>query len=294
MHLDPERYQYFFEKFLRNEMKSPELEAFQARLQQDPAFFIEFERYKSNREEILARELQEYETPIIPPRKPQSWGWLYLIVSVLLLVLLVDYYINQKYADELELNRKSIAETIGIIPRQEPEPSPEPDKPKRKEQRKEKQSDTLVLDEDSLFAIAEMELIKVRETDFQANVQEDILLADSLFSSIAFGVWEERLQSLNIKSDSMPTDTAVLNPVLRGLFKKSTPKAKGLFVEYWVSPVHFTGYRYNGKKLILYGVKPELPLYFLYSDLGATHALITQHFLIPLVNDQQYHKLPIR
>jgi hypothetical protein len=156
----------------------------------------------------------------------KSWGWLYLIVSVLLLVLLVDYYINQKYADELELNRKSIAETIGIIPRQEPEPSPEPEKPKRKEQRKEKQSDTLVLDEDSLFAIAEMELIKVRETDFQANVQEDILLADSLFSSIAFGVWEERLQSLNIKSDSMPTDTAVLNPILRGLFKKINPKSQ--------------------------------------------------------------------
>lgn len=292
MHLDPERYQYYFEKFLRNEMKSPELEAFESRLQQDPAFFIEFERYKTNRQEILNRELQEYEFPIVPPKKPQSWGWLYLVVSVLLLVLLVDYYINQKYSDELALHRKSLVETIGIIPESESVKAKEAPKQRFKVVQKEKR-DSLFQRDDSLYD-AELELAKVRETDFIENSKEDVLLADSLFSSIAFSSWEEKLQSINIQPDSLPTDSAILNPILRGLFKKNAPKAKGIFVEFWSSNSKFTGYKYTGKKLVLYGVNPESPIFFLYSDLVSTHAIILQQMLIPLVIDQQYHKLPIK
>ncbi|MFY8022006.1 MAG: hypothetical protein ACOVP1_12440, partial [Bacteroidia bacterium] len=172
MHLEPEKYQYFFEKYIRQALNPDDKEAFEKRLIEDAEFALEFERYKNNREVILKRELDEYEQPIISTDAPKNWGWVYLIISILGFVLILDYYINTNYDNALAEKRKSFLNKINIF-----KSEPEPEQPtnqssvKGNTEKSIKEShrlpeDSLLLDSNELFLRAEQEL------DQQLNAEE--------------------------------------------------------------------------------------------------------------------------
>ncbi len=122
MHFEHDKHQYFFEKFLRNEMHEEELESFKAKLAANEKFKNDFDFYVSNRKTILEEELAEYDEAEILLHKPQKWGWFYAILSVLCLVLLVDYYISSSYDETIAASqrRKPLIERINFFKSESP------------------------------------------------------------------------------------------------------------------------------------------------------------------------------
>lgn len=302
MHLEPEKYQYFFEKYIRQVLKPEDKEAFEKRLMEDPEFALEFERYKNNRDIILKRELDEYEQPIISTEAPKNWGWVYLIISILGFVLVLDYYINTNYDNALAEKRKSFLNKINIFKSEpEPEQSLTPSNQKENTEKSIKEihslpEDSLFLDSNELYARAEQELDEQLNSGTQSEpdqmpIQQEQMLADSLFQTYSLQTWDAKLKALSIETDSVLGDSAIFVLTQKSILRKTAAKAKPLFVEYWLSPVNFMGYRYNGRKLIIYGLEPDDFIMFLYSDLSSSHSMVYKQIIIPLISDSQFHKL---
>lgn len=300
MHLEPEKYQYFFEKYLRQVLNSEDKTAFEKRLLEDAEFALEFERYKANREVILKRELDEYEKPFISTERPKNWGWVYLIISIFGFVLVLDYYINTNYDNALAEQRNKLLNTINIFKR-----NPEPINTTSQNQvsnsvtklNKEKiefDVDSMELDSNTLFMNAEEQLSQIQETPDRMPLQEEQMIADSLFQSYSQQNWEDKMKALSIETDSVLSDSAIFVLTQKSILRRFNPKSKPLFVEFWMSPVNFVGYKYNGRKIILYGLEPLSMIMFLYSDLSSSHSMVYKQIIIPLISDQQFHKLNLK
>ncbi len=300
MHLEPEKYQYIFEKYLRGGLKADEVSTFLERLENDAEFALEFERYKTNRDFILKRELEEYEKPLITTTAPKNWGWVYLIISIFGFVLILDYYINTNYDNALAERRKAFLNRINIF-KKSPEPKVDSVNFQQKTNPTKSQSeifslpqDSMELDTEELFnksdELLNAQLNPIEEPE-KMPIQKDEMLADSLFGSFSQLIWDEKIKALSNATDSVLTDSAIFVLTQKSIQRRTNSKSKPLFVEFWQSPVKFTGYRYNGRKLIIYGIDPNYNLMFLYNDLSSTHSLIYKQVLLPLISDQQFHKL---
>jgi hypothetical protein len=300
MHLEPEKYQYIFEKYLRGSLKTEEVTTFLERLESDAEFALEFERYKANRDFILKRELEEYEKPFITSDAPKNWGWVYLIISIFGIVLILDYYINANYDNALAEKRKSFLNRINIF-KKSPEPKVDTINFEQKTNPTKSQIEIFSLPQDSMELDTEELFIKSDELlNAQLNpidepekmpIQQEEMLSDSIFISYSQQIWDEKIKALSTATDSVLTDSAIFVLTQKSIQRRSNSKSKPLFVEFWQSPVKFTGYSYNGRKLIIYGLDPNYNLMFLYNDLSSTHSLIYKQVLLPLISDQQFHKL---
>ncbi|MBC7384350.1 MAG: hypothetical protein H7296_15395 [Bacteroidia bacterium] len=297
MHFEHEKHQYFFEKFLRNEMRGQELAAFHQKLNENERFRKDFDFYVIHRKNILEEELAEYDKNEILFKKPQKWGWFYAIISVLGLVLIIDYYLSINYDKTIDtaVRRKPLIERINFFSTEEIMPEPKETEKAFKENKIEKpltknySTEPEILDSTQLFAEAEAQLEKYIQNN--NIIQSDYFLMDSLMWVFDGIVTKERIVALNMQTDSILDDSSLQMLAFKSLYGKPKASQKQLFVEYWKSPIHFRGYRFSGKKLLLFGFETDAPLFFSFDEPAGTYYLFMMDKAYSLFSDNQFHKI---
>lgn len=248
-----DKHLYFFEKFIRNEMNEDEKLAFENRLKIDVPFQNDFELYISNRKVILEQELAEYNKPIIP-KKSNGYRWLYVIVSILCLVLIIDYYTNKKYEESIS-QKSSVIDKINIFKKLNdkinsynknadatPDESEDKVSPISKTSVHKTITDTITTNK----------LGEISEDIEEANA--DVMLFDTLLTVIEFDAFKEKQKNLLLDTDSLITDSMSSAIALRTIIKNpAKAKQQQVYLEFWQSPEDYAGYTFNGKKLILFG-----------------------------------------
>lgn len=298
MQFEHDKHQYYFEKYIRNEMKPDERAIFEQKLQSDTKLKQAFEFYRNNRLKIIEEELKEYQedltTIIHPPKKPEKWGWLYLSISVLGLVLIADYFIGLKYRQEIhDKPRKSIIERINIFDDKKEivnQSDEKLDQPKKEIKNTPAETNLMVANEDSLTTLLnefKQQLTEFKQENIASNLNEDVLLFDSIFGVLNENLFYQRMHDLTVSTDSVLTDSAIIMLTLKSMLRKPE---RMLFTEFWKSPVNFKGYRFSGKKIQIYGITPQIPCYFLYDAFQNKHYLINGKLRYELVQDNYFHK----
>ncbi|MEI6881138.1 MAG: hypothetical protein WCK82_07405 [Bacteroidota bacterium] len=253
-----DKHLYFFEKFIRNEMSEDEKLAFENRLKTDEPFHKDFDLYISNRNVILEQELAEYNKPIIPI-KTNGYRWLYVIVSLLCLVLIIDYYANKKYEESINPQSsvidkinifKKLNDKINSYNKNAESSSVEPEE-------NTSQSPKIYIRKSSEDTISFEKTGEISEDIEEANA--DVMLFDTLLTVIDFEAFKEKQKKLLLDTDSLITDSMSSAIALRSMIKNPVKaKQQQVYVEYWQSPEDYAGYTFNGKKLILFGhQKPD-------------------------------------
>lgn len=112
--------------------------------------------------------------------------------------------------------------------------------------------------------------------------ENDVFLTDS-FVLIHDKAYIQML--LSAKKANM--DTALADSVITIPKAKNKDKNNQLFVEFWQSPVQYRGYRFNGKKLILYGIEHPYEIY-VYKDDNVIY-LLHPFGQTPLIQQPNFH-----
>lgn len=284
MHFSHDKHQYYFEKYLRNEMKGEELQLFEAKLKSDDTLQSSFEFYLKNRKEIVAEELAEYDEPELMKRKPQKWGWLLAVFSALALVLIVDFYLANFYQEQQANERKPLIEKINVfrgLPRSEVTASNEQVSVKEKSSKI--VPDVYSENEDSLHFALDAQLQK-QLNNGELNLEGDYFVIDSLFKVLENAQLNERIKQLREGLDTLHVDSSLEEMVRQSFFENPHLITRQLLVEYWDSPIHIRGYLFNGKKLLLYGLDLNETIYLTYSLKNRSYYLI--------IDNQSYYIFP--
>jgi hypothetical protein len=253
-----DKHLYFFEKFIRNEMSEDEKLAFENRLTSDEPFQKDFELYISNRNVILKQELAEYSKPIIP-QKTNGYRWLYVIVSILCLVLIIDYYANKKFEESLT-RQSSVIDKINIFKKLNDKINSynkNAESVSTESEEKVTNPSKIINHKEVADTISYIENGVISEDIEEANA--DVMLFDTLLTVIDFEAFKEKQKNLLLDTDSLITDSMSSAIALRSMIKNPVKaKQQQVYVEYWQSPEDYAGYTFNGKKLILFGhQKPD-------------------------------------
>jgi hypothetical protein len=253
-----DKHLYFFEKFIRNEMSEDEKLAFENRLKTDEPFHKDFDLYISNRNVILEQELAEYNKPIIPI-KTNGYRWLYVIVSLLCLVLIIDYYANKKYEESIN-PQSSVIDKINIFKKLNDKINSynkNAESSSVESEENTSQSPKTYIRKSSEDTISFEKTGEISEDIEEANA--DVMLFDTLLTVIDFEAFKEKQKKLLLDTDSLITDSMSIAIALRSMIKNPVKaKQQQVYVEYWQSPEDYAGYTFNGKKLILFGhQKPD-------------------------------------
>ena len=281
MQFSHDKHQYYFEKYLRNEMKGEELALFENKLQTDSLFQESFEYYKKNRTEIVAEELAEYDEPEIMKKKPQSWGWVLAIFSLLALVLMIDFYASNFYQEQQRSSRKPLIDKINVFknfPKRDVEGSE--DLGLKSEKYKKPNLGLDEQNEDSALS----NMTGKMEQDQSWIIEGDYFVFDSLFKVLENIQLSERINLLKNGIDTLQTDTTLEELARISFFSNPHLIARQLLVEYWDSPIHIRGYIFNGKKILLYGLDATANIYLTYSEVNKSYTII--------INKQAYYLFP--
>lgn len=293
MNIQHDKHQYFFEKFLRNEMKPEEAKLFKLRLENDLAFREDFEFYFRNRQTILEDGLAEYDEPELLIKKPERWGWLYAAISILCIVLIVDYFLSVKYNQKLNSSkqRTTLIERLNIFKGKRPILTPN--------------NSGLTINRDSIILAnktvktnldnklnpsVEGETIPYLEDDHDA-IKGDYFVSDTLFGVIEKEEVDSKLGKLRVQTDSLFVDSLLEVLAIKEILKSEIPLKRQLLVEYWDSELHFRGYIFDGKKLLLYDLDKLLGLVLTYDEQGKVYHLYINFREYHLFNDGKLHKL---
>jgi hypothetical protein len=103
----------------------------------------------------------------------------------------------------------------------------------------------------------------------------------------------ERLNKLKVQTDSLISDTTLQELVMQSFFMKPNQIARQLLVEYWDSPLHFRGYVFDGKKILVYDIKVNDVFYLSFSEANNSYYLIIKNRAYYLFPDKQFHNLGI-
>jgi hypothetical protein len=291
MHFSHDKHQYYFEKYLRNEMRGEELASFEEKLLEDTELKKNFDFYLANRTEIVAEELAEYDEPEIMKKKPQRWGWLLASFSLLALVLIIDFYFTTSYQEQQQATRKPLIEKINVfkgLPRQESSNSVELNV--KEVQQKKMIPETYSENEDSIYGILDAQL----NTHFNGNdltILGDYFVSDSLFKVLENNQLNERIKQLHGGIDTLQTDTSLEELARQSFFANPHLIPRQLLVEYWDSPIHIRGYLFNGKKILVYGLDPNEIIYLTYSEKNKSYYLIINKQAYYLFSNGMFQKL---
>jgi hypothetical protein len=232
-------------------------------LLEDEAFRADFDYYTANRKSILDEELLEYDEPEILLRKPQKWGWVYAILSVLCLVLIVDYFLTARYSESVqaEKKRKPFIERFNVFKTKDVDNlviEKTEEKPKTKQKLELVEADTMLGS-----GIFDKEIEPYLERD-RMGVKGDYFVLDSLFYVFEKADIQKKMNELKTQSANEVADSILALMIVKASFKTLGIPKRQLLVEFWDSPLHFRGYLFNGKKLVLYdlGFADELVLVF--------------------------------
>lgn len=293
MQFSHDKHLYFFEKHLRGEMKGEELASFEKKLAENEKFKSDFDYYQSNRNEIVEEELAEYDTPELLKEKPQKWGWVLAIISLLCLVLIIDYYFSASYSGDLSSanSRKPFIEKINIFKHS----------PKHKESGfGQKDISEIALSELSPPMSAEDTLQYNLQTDadfvqyVEANgtaIQGDYFISDSVYKVLTHAAVLDRTNLLRLQTDSLLDDSSLHLAAVKS-FQKTLAQIQGsLLVEYWGSPIHFRGYFFDGKKLLIYGFESNILVFLIFNEQNNSYHILLRNKEFHLFADSQLHQL---
>ena len=296
MHLDSEKYQYIFEKYLRNELGKSELELVDEKLASDSDFKTAFEYYKSHRAEILKRELEEYEEPILSTPKSKNINWLYLLVSIIGLALVIDYYASDKKDNPLERPKKIFNQSIGFF-----KFNKKSNKLDKNSKFKNEQIDIIskeLVDSNLIAGYTNIDSTElensVANTGNQIQVMDELFQSDSLFEYHQLTTWRSILETISYESDSILSDSLIVKKSTQLLIKKKQNKLPTILVEYWQSANQISAYKFDGNKIILYGISPASNFYLLKDENALNYYIIGPQQLFPLSNDNHIHSIQIQ
>lgn len=284
-------HQYYFERFLRHQMSAGEKATFEEKLSVDPDLKASFDAYKANRKVFLDALAKEHEESRNPWKKH---SYIYLAVSLIGIVLAINFYIdNQELKAEQQRTKSLIAKLIERIPfvgkketkNDQPSTTPQSGKPA--------QSDT-----DNLPVLSRKEDVYQEDSLFDDDIKNpdemsmatDELLHDTFLVAIDKNYFEMRYRLYRTEIDTTLSDSSISGLIMRNASKypEKSARQQTVFVEFWQSPIHYKGYRFNGKKLLVYGLKYPFPIVLLKED---EHLLLhwKDHETV-LENDNEFHK----
>ncbi|MFZ4797888.1 MAG: hypothetical protein ACOYMA_10360 [Bacteroidia bacterium] len=301
-----DKHTYYFEKYLRKEMSSEEKEAFELKLTNDIAFKSDFESYAINHDAIKKSELAEYNYESIIPSKPKNYAWVWVLFSVLGLVLIIDYYANQKYNEEQKVNQTYKEAFVNRFNNAFVEPFKKitfKENIKTNNQQTTISADESSVDENSNVAdtlnaemvdssLIEEKIIEqfqqlMKDKNTLSNIK-DIFLNDSMLSVIELEKFKEKYKAILNSTDSILNDSIITRLAFQSIVKQNNNNNKPIFVEFWQSLVGFTGYQFTGKKLVIYGIQKPFDVFILKQNLN--FILHTKWGETALEPDNQLHK----
>ncbi len=251
------KHQYHFEKYLRNEMPDSDKISFEEKLSEDISLRKSFNEYRKNRATYLEKIVMAHEESFLYTKLSSA---VYLLVSVTGIAIAANYYIdNEKLREEnkhLEVkekqNDKVLWDKFPLFGSDQPAPKTavaiisQPEEIERKEVASQTNTNQ---EETHSTAVSRT----IASSDMEPSLVTDVLLHDTFLAPIEKEVYELRFRVVKSRMDSLYNDSITdLNytRVSKGKIHSETP----VLVEFWKSPVNYHGYRFNGKKLVLYGI----------------------------------------
>ena len=282
-----EKHQYFYEKYLRNEMPDNERRAFEEKLSADDSFNYSFHHYKNHRKQFLKDLLVEDET-----EAKKRWNlnsWIYLLISITGIVLSINYYLFKDHENESgEMQNTNSWNIFNRIPflskRNEPL--------KQEPHRITKPTPGISAIEDITDSVKNNEPVEGNEEiqgNEQASVANDVMELDSFVVTYEKYYFELRFKAIKSETDSILVDSLTEMLAAKSAGRNAQfSKPVMVYVEFWRSPVNFRGYKFNGKKLVVYGINYPYEIYLLRD--GDDIILRNTHNEFVLTRDNNFHK----
>lgn len=273
-----EIHQYFFERFLRDEMSTADKMAFEEKLSADPALRASFLHYKHNREKYLS------DLVAVQRKKSQHRQlnrWIYVLISCIGILISINFYLEKTdLRNRLQQANKDSVPLFRRIPLlfsfpSETKPRASASNPSETNQtQKLFNKDTLLTGETKEDTI---------------SFDHDVLLLDTVIPAFTQMVFEKEYAFAQKLLDSTATDQMVEQLTVHNLLKSEQAKKHVFEVEFWNSPIGYFGYKFNGKKLQVYGFDTTNRLTLIKTE----HQLMLRRDegnLYPLYNDDNFHK----
>jgi hypothetical protein len=254
-----ETHQFYFERYLRKKLGADERLDFEQKLKDDRAFSHAFEDYKIHRKAHLKELISHYNTEF--KASSRNTILIYLLITLIVLaVSIILYYDNRKMRQELyqfyDKSTKSIYRAIPFINKQLDGATDSGPTSLNTEK------DTAVANEMTVFNNAD-----------DLAIEKDRLLADTLY--------------LLIDTYSSISDSSLQDSIVNS---NEISETRTIGVSLWQSPVGFYGYRFNGNKLQLFGIKLFDEVKFELDKNDIWLHMNSQSLL--LVADDVYYKFP--
>jgi len=273
-------HQYYFERYLRNEMSVNEKKAFESKLTTDNKVRSAFEHYKINRQEYLS----DYVASIQKKSSNRKLNnWLYALVSTIGILISLNLYLANKQLRHLIY--KPIHDSLPFYQRIPFEFGYSSPKANKSNAILFTSKDSAELGFDSITV--DPSLISQDDT---LNYDYDVKLSDTLVIVYEKSSFDQVYEKLKM-SDSSLTDAELENLTLHQLtLPEFSDKHEQIEIEYWKSPAGFTGYvRVSAKKILFYGHEPNEKLVLLKTkeEIGIRQE---EGNIFKLINDHNFHK----
>ena len=280
-----EKHQYFYEKYLRNEMPEKERHDFEEKLSSDESFRHSFHHYKHHRKEYLTELLDEDSK-----EAKKRWSlnsWLYLLISTTGIALAINYYFFMGKEPITSNNQGSKSwNIINRIPFLATKNEP-------------LKNQHIIKHEGSTFTENKTDSMEVSKSiangnqydsgDENSDFVNDVMDLDSFVQTFDKTSFELRFKSIKSETDSIIVDSALEALAAKSVSRNlQQSKQIMIYVEFWRSPINFKGYKFNGKKLVVYGILFPYEIYLLRE--GDEFILRTPHNETILTRDNNFHK----
>jgi hypothetical protein len=280
-----EKHQYFYEKYLRDEMLENERHDFEEKLSSDESFRRSFHHYKHHRKQYLTDLLQN---DIIEAKKRWSLNsWLYLLISITGIALATNYYLfkdNEVQTTNQHKNKSwNIFNRIPFLSNRNDVQKAQPAfKHETEHNNNELTTDSIELSENDDLSESSTSI----DNNGFAN---DIMELDSFVITYDKGYFDQRYKTIKSETDSIIVDS-MMEILAAKSAGRNTQQSKPfmVYVEFWRSPINFRGYKFNGKKLVVYGILSPYEIYLLRN--GDEYILRITHNDIDLIRDNNFHK----
>ncbi len=210
-----EKHQYFYEKYLRNEMPDSERQTFEEKLSVDGSFRRSFDHYKKYRKEFLEGLLAEEST------LKKKWtlnSWLYLFISLTGIILAINYYVFKEQEPQVNyyqsVNKWNIFKRIPFLNKRNEAP---------------KHEAPVMIKSDTDSALSEIANDSVFNSEVaneeEISGKEDMGVASDMMELDSFVVaYEKNYFELRFKTIKDQTDSILMDSLMDMLAAKSASR----------------------------------------------------------------------